>query len=82
MSKNSQIRRSILKELYFAKALSCAELGVKIDKSFPVTLKFILELIEDGVVVDPHERCVAILELCFDQDAAVLEVPHHVVVDE
>ncbi len=52
MPKNSLIRKKILKELYFSKTLSCAELGVKIDKSFPVTIKFIGELIEEGFVIE------------------------------
>ena len=50
--KNGLIRKKILKELYFSNPLTCAELGLKIDKSFPVTTKFINELMEEGIIIE------------------------------
>ena len=50
--KSCLIRKKILKELYFSNTLTCAELGLKIDKSFPVTTKFINELMEEGIIIE------------------------------
>ena len=45
-------KNKILKELYFEDSLSCADLCLKIDKSFPVTQKLIESLAEEGMVTD------------------------------
>src|SRR6266567_7947707 len=45
-------RSSIIKQLYFAKALSCADLSEKINKSLPLTTKMLADMIEDGYVVE------------------------------
>lgn len=50
--KKRLFRNKILKELYFEDSLSCAELSVKIEKSFPVTAGLIEELIADNVVLE------------------------------
>ena len=50
--KKKLFRNKILKELYFEDNLSCAELSVKIGKSFPVTAKLIEELIAENRVVE------------------------------
>jgi predicted NBD/HSP70 family sugar kinase len=50
--KRKLIRNKILKELYFVDTLSCAELCLKIDKSFPVTSKLIEELVEQNLVIE------------------------------
>jgi len=48
--KRKLFRNKILKELYFEDGLSCAELCVKIEKSFPITAKLIEELVADEVI--------------------------------
>jgi hypothetical protein len=50
--KRKLIRNKILKELYFVDTLSCAELCLKINKSFPVTSKLIEELVEQNLVTE------------------------------
>ncbi len=50
--KKRLFRNKILKELYFEDSLSCAELSVKIEKSFPVTAGLIEELIADNLVLE------------------------------
>lgn len=50
--KKRLLRSNILKELYFKDNLSCADLCIKIDKSFPVTAKLIEELIEMNLVYE------------------------------
>ena len=50
--KKKLLKNRILKELYFENNLSCAELSVKIDKSFPVTAKLIEELANASKVVE------------------------------
>ncbi len=42
----------IFKELYFEENLSCAEIAIKIDRSFPLTAKLIEELIANDLVVE------------------------------
>jgi predicted NBD/HSP70 family sugar kinase len=42
----------ILKELYFENSLSCADLSVRIEKSFPVTAKLLEQLIKDNLVAE------------------------------
>lgn len=48
--KKIQYRKVILRQLYFAQMLSCAELSDKIFKSLPLTTKLLNELIEEGAV--------------------------------
>ncbi|SFD99470.1 Sugar kinase of the NBD/HSP70 family, may contain an N-terminal HTH domain [Chitinophaga sp. CF118] len=50
--KNLMYRNSVIKELYFAKTLSCADLSGKIGKSLPLTAKILAEMIEEGDVVE------------------------------
>jgi len=45
-------RKRILKELYFSKTLSCADLSQRIDRSFPFTTKLLAELIDEGMIVE------------------------------
>ena len=45
-------KNKIVKELYFEDNLSCADLSLKIDKSFPVTQKLIEELIAENTVTE------------------------------
>jgi glucokinase-like ROK family protein len=50
--KGSQLKNMIVKQLYFDKALSCAELSELFDKSIPSIAKAINELIVEGFVVE------------------------------
>ena len=50
--KKKLFRNKILKELYFEDSLSCAELSVKIKKSFPVTATLIEELVADNMILE------------------------------
>jgi predicted NBD/HSP70 family sugar kinase len=50
--KKKLYRNKILKELYFVESLSCAELCVKIEKSFPITAKMLEELVEENMVIE------------------------------
>ncbi|MEP7109198.1 MAG: ROK family protein [Ferruginibacter sp.] len=50
--KKKLFRNKILKELYFEDGLSCADLSVKIDKSFPITAKLIEELLAENLVIE------------------------------
>jgi len=50
--KKKLFRNKILKELYFKDNLSCVELSIRIDKSFPVTAKLIEELIAANKVIE------------------------------
>jgi hypothetical protein len=50
--KKKVLKKRLLKHLYFAKTLSCAELSWKINKSLPLTTKVLNELIEEGYIVD------------------------------
>jgi predicted NBD/HSP70 family sugar kinase len=50
--KKKLFRNKILKELYFEDSLSCADLCVKIHKSFPVTAKLIEQLVADNLVIE------------------------------
>ncbi|MEO6549496.1 MAG: ROK family protein [Ferruginibacter sp.] len=45
-------KNRILKELYFDDTLSCADLSVRIEKSFPLTAKLIEELIAESLVIE------------------------------
>ncbi len=44
-------RNKILRELYFEANLSCVELSVRINKSFPITAKLIEELMAENLVI-------------------------------
>lgn len=50
--KTNLYRKKILKELYFTANLSCADLYLRVNKSFPVVSKIINELIDEGAVVE------------------------------
>jgi len=50
--KKKLFRNKILKELYFKDNLSCVELSIRIDKSFPVTAMLIEELIAANKVIE------------------------------
>ncbi|TKB99206.1 ROK family protein [Pedobacter cryophilus] len=50
--KNSTLYFEIIKQLYYGKSLSCADLSIKIDKSIPLVTKAINYLIEKGFVIE------------------------------
>ncbi len=50
--KRKLSRNKILKELYFEGNLSCAELCLKIDKSFPVTANLLEELVAQNIILE------------------------------
>lgn len=50
MAKQTAYKKNIIKHLYFAGPLSCADLSLLTDKSLPLTTKILNELIEDGSV--------------------------------
>lgn len=50
MFKQSLLKSSILKELYFLRHASCAELSEKTGKSFPLIQKQINEMVEDDLL--------------------------------
>lgn len=52
LQKKNVSRKKILKELYFSRSLSCAELCLRIDKSFPITTKLLAELVHEGAIVE------------------------------
>ncbi len=53
MANNKSLyRKRIMKELYFAPSISCADLYTKIDKSFPLITKLLNELMEEGLVIE------------------------------
>ena len=52
MDKNELLKRTLKKQLYFAKKLSGADLSAGIEKSLPITMKLLTELIKDGEVVE------------------------------
>ena len=51
-AKNLLFKRKILKHLYFANSLSCAELSLLINKSLPLTTKLVYELIDEEYVLE------------------------------
>lgn len=51
-AKNLLFKKKILKQLYFARSLSCAELSILINKSLPLTTKLLNELIDEGYVTE------------------------------
>ncbi|WP_051084318.1 ROK family transcriptional regulator [Segetibacter koreensis] len=50
--KNQQLKKKIIKYLYYSDTLSVAELCLKADKSLPVISKFLNELIEEGLITE------------------------------
>ncbi|MBX3254353.1 MAG: ROK family protein [Chitinophagaceae bacterium] len=50
--KSLLYKKKIIKQLYFAGLLSCAELSHKIDKSLSLTTKMLNELITEGTVIE------------------------------
>lgn len=50
--KNELLKRRIIKNLYYAKTFSSAELSLKIDKSLPLATRIVNELIEEGIVIE------------------------------
>jgi predicted NBD/HSP70 family sugar kinase len=50
--KRNVYKNLILKELYFSKEMSCAELCERIDKSLPLVTKMLNELADEGVVIE------------------------------
>ena len=51
-NKKDVYKKRILKELYFTPSISCADLYVRTNKSFPLITKLINELIDKGMVID------------------------------
>jgi len=51
-NKKSTYRKEIIKQLYFHKTLSCADVSYKIGKSLPLTTKMLTELIEEDCVLE------------------------------
>ncbi|MBN8856700.1 MAG: ROK family protein, partial [Sphingobacteriales bacterium] len=52
MSKAILYKRQIIKELYFAKTLSCSDLSLLTKKSLPLTTKMVNELIDEGYIIE------------------------------
>jgi predicted NBD/HSP70 family sugar kinase len=50
--KKDQNKLGIIKELYFSRSLSCADLCERRDKSLPLITKLLNELLEDEVIVE------------------------------
>lgn len=50
--KSTELKNIIIKQLYFDKALSCADMSELFDKSVPSIAKAINELIDEGFVVE------------------------------
>jgi predicted NBD/HSP70 family sugar kinase len=50
--KNKAYKRGIIKEFYFSRLLSCADLCDKMDKSLPLVTRLIDELIEENRVIE------------------------------
>jgi predicted NBD/HSP70 family sugar kinase len=50
MQTASPLKRQILSALYFGQKLSCAELSAVTGKSIPHVTKFVMELVEEGLV--------------------------------
>jgi predicted NBD/HSP70 family sugar kinase len=50
--RNQIIKKEILKQLYFNKYLSIATLSTHLNKSIPIILKIVNELIEEGLVIE------------------------------
>ena len=52
MSKTILYKKKIIKELYFAKTLSCSDLSLLTRKSLPLTTKMVNELIDEGYIIE------------------------------
>ena len=50
--KSDRLKQWIIKELYFDKVLSCADLSLRIKKSLPIVAKSVNELIQDKYVTE------------------------------
>jgi predicted NBD/HSP70 family sugar kinase len=50
--KNDSYRKKIIKQLYFAHTLSCADLSLRIKKSLPLTTKILNGLIDNNLVFE------------------------------
>lgn len=50
--KNTKLYFDIIRQIYYNKSMSCAELSLQIDKSIPLVAKAIAYLIEKGFVVE------------------------------
>lgn len=52
IEKQNIYKKKLKKHLYFERMLSCADLSILTNKSFPFTTKFLNELITDGSVIE------------------------------
>ena len=52
IAKNASYKRKIIKQLYFGRSYSCAQISIAIEKSLPLTTRILNELIEEGYVVE------------------------------
>jgi len=52
MSKTVFYKRQIIRELFFAKTLSCSDLSLQTKKSLPLTTKMVNELIEEQYIIE------------------------------
>lgn len=50
--KKDKNKRGLIRELYFSRMLSCADLCDKMDKSLPLITKLVNELIEEDKIVE------------------------------
>src|SRR6201992_4501861 len=51
-AKSTELKNMIIRQLYFDKALSCADMSELFDKSIPSIAKAVNELIEEGFVIE------------------------------
>lgn len=51
-NKRLTYRKEIIRQLYFHKSLSCADVSYKIGKSLPLTTKMLTELIDEDYVIE------------------------------
>jgi predicted NBD/HSP70 family sugar kinase len=51
-AKKLLIKRKIIKQIFFSRTISCAELSWRIKKSLPLTTKLINELVQEGFVIE------------------------------
>lgn len=76
LEKKLSYKRSVLRHLYFAGALSCAELSDQIGKSLPLTTQIVNDLIEEGSVIEkglaPSTGGRRPLQYSLKQDAAYI----------
>src|ERR1700743_1257350 len=50
--KSTELKNMIIRQLYFDKALSCADMSELFDKSVPSIAKAVNELIDEGFVIE------------------------------